>query len=227
MIKPIQHFIDDCRRWTIALGAMVFFYIVFRLSAIYEFSFGWYLLSIPLIYYIFIVLDRVLIYALYRFSGLRKMILGKNWIEGDWIEVLYDKGKMDSIAILQIVYEKQGSYTLKGESYTLTGEYRGSFVTPNTTYHEDERALRYSYSGKLKEALIAGTGVLEFKIKENEKVAEIFEGHLLDNFHTKGATFKAEKIDDYTKIDSLRSKKDFMREYISKQILHKKEKVNY
>jgi hypothetical protein len=126
---------------------------------------------------------------------------------------------MESMAILQVVLEKNLTYLIKGESYTLLGEYRGSFTTPNTSYHEKEFALRYAYSGKLKEALIAGTGILEFKAAPNEQIANFFEGHLIDNFHVKGATFKGERIKDTKEIASLKAKKEFMRSYLSQKML--------
>ncbi len=121
------------------------------------------------------------------------------------------------MAILQIVFEKNLTYLIKGESYTLSGEYRGSFTTPNTSYHEKEFALRYAYSGKLKEVLIAGTGILAFKVEPHQQVANFFEGHLIDNFHVKGATFQGEKINNAEHIASLKAKKEFMQSYLSQK----------
>ena len=228
MITRIQQFIDSLHRWIVSFGAVVFFYLISWLSKQYELlSIGWYagfyLFIVPVLYYLSLSLEKYISALVYKFESIRKFILKKHFLEGHWIEILYDKNKMESIAFLQIVYEKNNQYTIKGESYTLSGEYRGSFRTPNTTYQENEFALGYSYSGKLKEALIVGTGVLEFTIENG--ISHSFSGHLIDNFHSKGATFKGERIYDLSKIASLRSKKDFMRQYITEKILLQKEKT--
>lgn len=230
MIIRIQQFMDSLRRWIISFGTLAFLLVVSGLSRYFDLiSIGWYaglyLLIIPFLYYLSLSLEKNIARMVYQFSSLRRFILKEHFIEGHWIEILYDKGKMESIAFLQIVYEKNNQYTIKGESYTLSGEYRGSFLTPNTTYYESEFALGYSYSGKLKEALIAGTGILEFVL--GRELANSFSGHLIDNFHAKGATFKGERIYDLNKIASLRAKKDFMREYITEKILLQKEKTIY
>ncbi len=225
MIKTINHWIDNTRRWIVSFGAVGFFYLVTWLSSIYKVNFAWYFLFAPLLYFLSILLEKFLFKIVYRFVGLRKMILGLHFIEGYWIEVLSDRGKMDSMAILQIVFEKNNQYTIKGESYTLSGEYRGSFVTPNTTYHEEEPALRYAYSGKMREALIAGTGILEFDAIKQKGISDSFSGHLIDNFHVKGATFTGEKIDDLAHVKSLLAKKAFMRTYITEKILAQRQKV--
>lgn len=219
---------DNLRRWIISFGILIFLLVVSGLSRHFDpISIGWYagfyLLIVPFLYYLSLSLEKNIAGVIYRFPSLRKFILKKHFIEGHWIEILYDNNKMESIAFLQIVYEKHNQYTIKGESYTLSGEYRGSFLTPDTTYHEGEFALGYSYSGKLKEAVIAGTGILEFALGKD--LAHSFSGHLIDNFHAKGATFKGERIYDPNKIASLRAKKDFMREYITEKILVQKEKT--
>lgn len=228
MIKRIQQIIDNTRRWTVAFGTVGFFYFAFWLSKYNNVLFmDWYvllcLLLVPLLYFFSLLIEKSLYKIVYELPIIRKFILGNHFIEGHWIEILYDRQKMESIAFLEIVYEKNNQYTIKGESYTLSGEYRGSFLTPNTTYYEDDFAIGYSYSGKLKDALIAGTGILEFSIGKDLDYS--FSGHLIDNFHAKGAIFEGVRINDLTKIVSLRAKKDFMREYIGKKILLKKEKT--
>jgi hypothetical protein len=225
MIISIQQFIDDARRWIVACGAIAFLYLTNWLSDLYKFNFLWYLLAVPFLYYLSVLLEKSLFKIIYKFPPVRKWILKKHFIEGYWIETLYDKNKMESIAILQIVFDENNSYIIKGESYTLTGEYRGSFITPNTSYHEEEFALRYAYSGKVKDALIAGTGILEFQLGKKKEIAHSFSGHLIDNFHVKGATFKGERIYDLSKVASLRAKKDFMHSYMSEKIWYKKERV--
>ncbi len=230
MILSVQQFIDNLRRWIISVCIFTLLLAASGLARYFDLaSIGWYaglyLLIIPFLYYLSLSLEKSIAGMVYRFSSIRKFILKEHFIEGHWIEILYDKDKMESIAFLQIVYEKNNQYTIKGESYTLSGEYRGSFLTPNTTYYESEFALGYSYSGKLKEAVIAGTGILEFVLGKD--LANSFSGHLIDNFHAKGAIFKGNRIDDLSKIASLRAKKDFMREYISEKILLQKEKTIY
>jgi hypothetical protein len=230
MIISIQQFVDSLRRWIISFVVVVFLLVVSGLSRHFDLiSVGWqglpFVIIIPFFYYFSVLLEKGIAGMVYRYSSVRKFILKEHFIEGDWIEILYDKGKMESVAFLQIVYERNNQYTIKGESYTLSGEYRGSFLTPNTTYYESEFALGYSYSGKLKEAVIAGTGILAFVLGEDS--VHSFSGHLLDNFHAKGATFEGERIYDPNKIASLRAKKDFMREYIMEKILLQKEKTVY
>jgi hypothetical protein len=215
MIPLINKFLSKAIRITNACASISFLYFSLWLSSAYPFSLLWFLLGIPIIYISFWVIELLFSYLIYRFGVLRRWILGKHFIEGYWIEILYDKNKMESMAILQIVFEKNLTYLIKGESYTLSGEYRGSFTTPNTSYHEKEFALRYAYSGKLKEVLIAGTGILAFKVEHHQQVANFFEGHLIDNFHVKGATFQGEKINNAENIASLKAKKEFMQSYLS------------
>lgn len=225
MITLVQTWLDAARRWLIAFGAIGFFYLAIWTAKYLEFHFVWYFCLIPIFYLLSVLLEKSLVWLVFKSAMLRKWILGKHFIEGYWIEVLLENGKMQSVAILQIVYERTNQYTIKGESYTLTGEYRGSFVTPNTTYAPEEYALKYSYAGKLREAVIAGTGALIFAFEEKKTTSQSFSGHLLDNFHFKGATFNGEKINDLSKIASLRAKKDFMRVHISEQILYQKARV--
>lgn len=231
MVARIQQFIENAHRWTVTFGVVSFFYLLFLISGYYATFFEkWHLLFyisfIPLLYLFDYWVEKSLSKIIYKSSLVRKIILGKHFIEGHWIEILYEKGKMDSLAFLEIIYQSHNQYAIKGESYTLSGEYRGSFLTPNTTYSENEFALGYSYSGRLKEALIIGTGVLEFAA-HNKKLAHAFSGHLIDNFHAQGAIFKGERIDDLEKIASLRAKKEFMREFVSEKILLQKEKTVY
>ena len=225
MIVLIQKCLDETRRWIIACGALFFFYLVLWTHTFMDFHFAWYALTIPAFYFLSLWLENGLAWLAFKWTWLRKWILGRHFIEGHWIEVLLENGKMQSVAILQVVYERTNQYTIKGESYTLTGEYRGSFVTPNTNYEERENALKYSYSGKYKESLIAGTGALIFAIGEGQNKPNTFSGHLLDNFHFKGASFHGEKITDLSKIATLRAKKDFLFVYVSEQILLQKARV--
>lgn len=231
MVARIQEFIENVHRWTVVFGVVGFFYLLFWVSRYYAIFFEeWHLLFylsfIPLLYFFDYWVEKSLAKGIYQFPAVRKFILGTHFIEGHWIEILYEKGKMDSLAFLEIVYQAHNQYAIKGESYTLSGEYRGSFLTPNTTYSENDFALGYSYSGKLKEALIIGTGVLEFAA-HSKKLAHAFSGHLIDNFHAQGAIFKGERIDDLARVASLRAKKEFMREFVSEKILLQKEKTVY
>lgn len=219
-MRLIDEFLNIARRITSACIGVGVLYFAIWLSSIYTLNLLWFLLGIPLIYIFSWACDWLFSRLIYKFSTLRKWILGKHFIEGYWMEILYDRNKMESVAILQIVLEKNLTYLIKGESYTLSGEYRGSFTTPNTSYYEKELALRYAYSGKLKEALIAGTGILEFKAEPNQRIANFFEGHLIDNFHVKGATFKGERIDDIEGISSLKAKKELMRNYLYQKMLN-------
>jgi hypothetical protein len=225
MIKSIHKWINNARRWIVSFGALGFFYLITWLSNIYKMNFMWYFVLVPFLYLLSVLLEKLLFKIVYQFSSLRQLILDRHFIEGYWIEVLSDRGKMDSIAILQIIFEPHNQYTIKGESYTLSGEYRGSFVTPNTSYHEEEMALRYSYSGKMREALIAGTGILEFGSVKQKNRPDSFSGHLIDNFHVKGAAFVGEKINDLSKVKSLLAKKEFMRAYITEKILVQRQGV--
>jgi hypothetical protein len=222
MITLIQTWLDEVRRWLIACGAIFFFYVVLWTSRYMDFHFAWYTCAIPVFYFLSLWFERWLSWVVFRLKRLRKWILGEHFIEGYWVEVLLENNKMQSVAILQIVYERSNQYTIKGESYTLTGEYRGSFVTPNTTYSPEENALKYAYAGKYKESLIAGTGVLSFAIDTKIGFAAKFSGQLLDNFHFKGATFYGERIQDLSKIATLRAKKDYLFAYVSEQILYQK-----
>lgn len=225
MIKLIQKWLDNARRWIVAFGAIGFLYAALWTSRYMNIHFVWYFCVIPVLFYLSVLLEKLLLKIVFKSAILRKWILKEHFIEGHWVEVLYENQRMQSVAILHIVYEPTIQYTIKGESYTLTGEYRGSFVTPNTSYHPEEYSLKYSYSGNLKESVIAGTGSFFFKSEENPDVTNSFAGHLLDNFHVKGATFKGEKITDLSKIESLRAKKEFMRVYVSEQILNQRAKV--
>lgn len=219
MIQLIHKFLNTARHITSACVGVGILYFYIWLSSIYTLNLLWFLLGIPVIYLFSWACDLLFSHLIYKFNWLRKWVLGKHFIEGYWIEILYDRSKMESLAILQIILEKDLTYLIKGESYTLSGEYRGSFTTPNTSYHEKEFALRYAYSGKLKEALIAGTGILEFKADPHQPVANFFEGHLIDNFHVKGAAFKGERINDTKEVVSLKAKKEFMRNYLSQKML--------
>jgi hypothetical protein len=228
MITLIQKWLDATRRWIVAIGAIGILYLVLWSARYLDFYFGWYLLTIPIFYYGAVLIEKMLAWAVFKFSWLRKWILGgTHFIEGHWIEILLENNKMQSVAILQIVYEFSNQYTIKGESYTLIGEYRGSFVTPNTAYSTEEIALKYAYAGKYKESLIAGTGVLTFEADEKSKIPTKFSGHLLDNFHFKGATFYGEKIEDVSKIATLRAKKDFLFSYVSEQVAYQKARIRF
>ena len=227
MIVLIYKWLEMVRRWIVAVGVIGIIYISIWTAKYMDFHFGWYFFTIPIFYFISLWVEKMLAWLVFKLVWLRKWIIGKNhFIEGHWIEVLLENNKMQSVAILQIVYEPTNQYTIKGESYTLTGEYRGSFVTPNTTYSPEEHTLKYSYAGKFKESLIAGTGALSFASSEAEKeVPEKFSGHLLDNFHFKGASFYGERIHDLSKIATLRAKKDYLFVYVSAQILHHKARM--
>lgn len=140
---------------------------------------------------------------------LRKLLLGKHFIEGYWIEGVIDiseVNKLESFAIIKISYIDT-YYEVSGDSYSTNGKLRGSFQSIYSDY--EKYHLRYSYKGinsEHNEADVIGNA--EIKFSPSNKYPVRLTGNLIDNFHKERVMITAEKLDEIVveKIDMARGK---------------------
>jgi len=93
---------------------------------------------------LFICVEKLLELVLSSNQRLRKVIMGKENIEGWWTDIIYDRQNKYLLfgGILRVDYE-EGELVLSGESFNISGRHVGSFSTTQTTY--DKYTLSYRY----------------------------------------------------------------------------------
>lgn len=153
-------------------------------------------------------------------KSIRKLLLGKNFIEGYWVEGVIDISeinKVESLAIIKITFI-ENHYSISGESFALDNKLRGSFHSMHSDYQNF--CLKYSYEGinsEHKDSKVVGNGELRFT--PNDKFPKRLSGNLIDNFHKERVMVTAEKIDE-TKLSGIdisksSSKVTLIKEYLA------------
>jgi hypothetical protein len=92
------------------------------------------------------LVDRIALALVDRLRWLRRMLSGKNDIEGDWVNVVMDPSSPNAPLKVEYcrIYFNEGKYILAGDTWTLDGEWTGDFITSGGSYYEG-RDLEYYY----------------------------------------------------------------------------------
>lgn len=140
-------------------------------------------------------------YAISNSIHLRKLIFGKDFIEGTWVDVLIDNNLKKYLwpAILHIYYEKK-KINIKG--YIYIGNVKSGEWTSETSVYSDNK-LVYSYSGFLSigQPKIE-KGLSEYHFAQEKPFPKYFFGILTDPIYKYKLSIEGEKISDEIRFES-------------------------
>ncbi|MGH3841677.1 MAG: hypothetical protein ACRDS0_09585 [Pseudonocardiaceae bacterium] len=98
---------------------------------------------------------------------IRRILSGRNDIEGDWVEVVIDPANPDKITRVEYcrIRFQQGKYILSGDSWTTEGRWVDNFVTTGGATYTG-RELEYYYKAGIPRAAY-GLGVIIFSPEDS------------------------------------------------------------
>jgi hypothetical protein len=105
--------------------------------------------------------DKLAMATIDEFRWLRRILSGKNDIEGDWVDVVAHG--TDPCTILKVEYSRirfrQGRYILSGDSWTVDGHWMGDYITEGGANYSG-RQLEFYYKTGM--ARLGGFGICHF-----------------------------------------------------------------
>lgn len=155
-----------------------------------------FLMSVFFILLIFLIID-FLISKIIEVSFIRKIILGKDYIEGQWAELASDPTTNEGISYsLLIIKGDRDSILLNGDSFDIkTNKHIGSFVAESITYEYPN--LYYSYKYDVNNNLNVKEGISRIKfISRPQKEPIMLTGFFIDIDNSKKTNFTCWKIQD-------------------------------
>lgn len=111
--------------------------------------------------------DQFAITVIDRCRWIRRILSGRNDIEGDWVEVVGDSTNFDKITHVEYcrIRFQQGKYVLSGDMWTVEGKWVNNFVTTGGAIYIG-RELEYYYKSGIPRAAY-GLGVLVFSPEDS------------------------------------------------------------
>ena len=107
------------------------------------------------------VADRLAIGAIDRFRWIRRILSGRNDIEGDWVEVMGDS--VNPAQIIRVSYSRirfqGGRHVLSGDDWTIDGTWIGEYVTTGGANYAGRQLEYYYHIGILRSS---GHGIILF-----------------------------------------------------------------
>jgi len=130
-----------------------------------------------------------------RYSKLRMIILGNEYIEGMW----FDRAD-DHFAIITITYNK-GNYSVLGEVFDKKGKFLGNWNSEFSYF--DKGIFKYFYKSNYNESVENNMGFCEYTFNnpKNERIPNQFSGYYIDikNNSSKTRIFGEKLTKDITK----------------------------
>lgn len=130
----------------------------------------------------------------------RKLIVGKDFVEGIWLQRISNKSLPNSVPIYSIISIsfKDNIYKISGESFNSSGKFTANFYSITSEYNS--RVLKYPFkvtSTEFPKKLIYGYTELTFS--SNEDTIRRYIGHVNSNARKEPIMVEGTKIDN--KID--------------------------
>lgn len=123
-------------------------------------------------------------YLLERYRFVRKIFLGIDFIEGAWVDIVYDQFKERVVGGgLLFIYMKEGALFVKGETFNADGTSGGQFLSHMSEYQEGNQCVNFVYSINLdKEAISGDDGLGQYSFHSTGKSPpRSFWGHFYAN----------------------------------------------
>lgn len=168
------------------------------------------------------LLREFLIILIERSLWLRKVISGKHFIEGVWIDKtfdIYDNQRIISSSIFSLFYE-DGELRYRGEIFDSEGNSVGSFWSSSTHYSESEHSIRSSFTGKIlypQHDEVNLFGFAEYTFTPTDTNAISFHGYALDNLEGKKRVIQSVKLLDHKRVKNINNpqiRKEIIQEFI-------------
>ena len=138
------------------------------------------------------VADYLIRQGVSKARWIRRYILGRQFVEGYWVDRVIEGGQVESVGLLTIAYDN-GQLEINGESLDTEGRRLGTFRTYISEY--DNWEFRYAYHGMHKgksDVRIDGYG--EYHFVRGDRIPLAFSGFLHDSRHMKQVLVQAEKV---------------------------------
>jgi hypothetical protein len=107
-----------------------------------------------------LLVDGLTTRALNRMRWLRRLLAGRDDIEGDWVNVVIDTSKPDKVIAVEYmrIYYANGQYVAAGDQWTTDGKWIQGFASEGSNY--TGRAMEFYYKTGIHR--VGGYGVLIF-----------------------------------------------------------------
>ncbi len=174
-----------------------------------------FIVSIVIIILIFLIIDFILD-KIVELKFIRKLILGEDYIEGQWAELAYDATSNTDISYSLLTIKGDGeSLVLNGDSFDVnTFVHIGSFVSNSITYEYPH--LFYNYKYDINSQINSKEGMSRIKfISRIGKEPLIHTGFFIDIDSNKKVNFISWKIIDKKLVAKLSNPENFKTEITS------------
>jgi hypothetical protein len=133
---------------------------------------------------------------------LRKLLLGKDFLEGCWIQKISDESMQDRPVIYSLIYISydDGSYKVTGESFDKEGNFTANFISQFSEYSNN--ILKYPFTITTlenKEKKVFGTSKLTFS--STNEYPNRYLGIVYSNLGEKPVYIKAKKLQAKSTVD--------------------------
>jgi len=142
-------------------------------------------------------LSKTVEFAFNNSPALRKFMMGKANIEGEWISIVYDEGHRDIVSgtVVSVDFH-DGKYVVSGIDYDSTGRIIGRFFTDISEYADYRLKFTAHAQAIGDSAETEGYGVYDFDPAPGGKHTQTYGGYFFSNagsrkFHVDGQTLNS------------------------------------
>lgn len=185
-----------------------------------NYVFSW-TISLIAAYMLFYIIVSITKYLVDNSIWIRKLLLGKSFIEGFWVDIVYDKDeKIMGGGIVNISFVKDIP-KIEGDNFSYdetTGECKrvGGFYS--TLAQFNGTTLEFSYLSRQREANFHAPGYARYDfIVTNSKFFKNYDGYFFGSDNKTKITVLAKKISDkqsLEKLKDLRQKAEIVKEFV-------------
>ncbi len=203
MLKQIEKFLEITKTAASGLTGIVSGYFLKKYLTANAEEKIWVIVVVSIILFVIISFFNWAITKIVDNSRpLRKLLLGKDFLEGWWIQKIMDNGMQERPVIYSKVYISydEGSYKVTGESFDKDGNFTANFHSQFSEY--SNHVLKYPFTITTlenQEKKVFGTSKLRFS--PNNEHPTKYLGIVYSNLREKPVYIKAKKLEEKSTVD--------------------------